>query len=494
MSKTIRYLVTDTSITLWWEKPKSAPAEYHIYINNCLTAAISRTHVTLNNLTPDSIYQIRIEPFHWNRDVRTSAKKHRLDVTKAPYFASGDGNTMNTDALQRALNDCGKKDVVYLPAGVYMTGALRLHSNTELYLEEGAVLQGTDRIEDYLPRIPSRFEGTEMECYSSLLNLGSLDHATGPNCENILIHGHGTISSGGQSLGLKIIEDERIRLKDYLQALGNKVKECENDNTIPGRVRPRLINLSNCRNVRISGLTLENGACWNVHMIYCDKITTDHCTFRSESIWNGDGWDPDSSTNCTLFACNFYTGDDAVAIKSGKNPEGNIINRPSEHIRVFDCYSAFGHGICIGSEMSGGVNDVKIWDCDLQHSMSGLEIKGTKKRGGYVRNIHVRDCILPRIQIHSVSYNDDGIGAPKPPVFESCLFEGLHLTGLFQDCHGDGKEHPCPVITLEGFDTPGHAIRNITFKDITLSPDTLQSIMLNCCDGICFEKISCTKK
>ena len=96
-------------------------------------------------------------------------------------------------------------------------------------------------------------------------------------------------------------------------------------------------------------------------MIYCDDIQTDHCTFVSEGVWNGDGWDPDSSTNCTLFASEFFTGDDAIAIKSGKNPEGNEINRPCAHIRVFDCHSDCGHGICIGSEMSGGVEDVQIW-------------------------------------------------------------------------------------------------------------------------------------
>lgn len=491
MLNSIHSLVTDTSITIWWEKPALPPSRYQIFLDDTLTQTTDKTHTFLSGLTADHLYIIRIEPLNLKLELRTSAARRRLDVTKAPYFASGDGNTMNTHTLQQAIDSCGKDDVVYFPAGIYMTGALRLHSNMEIYLEEGAVLQGTDNPEDYLPRIHSRFEGTEMECYSSLLNLGELDHTSGPNCENVLIHGHGTIASGGQSLGLRIIEEEKIRLKDYLESLGDKIKECENDNTIPGRVRPRLINLSNCRNVRISGLTLKNGACWNVHMIYCDGITTDHCTFLSEGVWNGDGWDPDSSVNCTLFASEFYTGDDAVAIKSGKNPEGNAIGRPCEHIRVFDCYSAFGHGICIGSEMSGGVNDVKIWDCDLQHSMSGLEIKGTKKRGGYVRNIQVSGCTLPRVQIHAVGYNDDGIGAPVPPVFEDCLFEDLHLTGLYQDCHGDGKKHPCPAITLEGFDMPDHAVKNITFRNITLASGMQQNIVLSCCSGIHFDGISC---
>lgn len=335
--------------------------------------------------------------------------------------------------LQAALDDCGPDDMVYFPAGVYLTGALGIHSNTEIYLDEDAILQGTCEIKDYLPRIPSRFEGIELMCYSSLLNLGAMCHGTGPNCENVLIHGKGTIASGGHVLARRVIENERKLLTEYLEKNQSLISTCENSDTIPGRVCPRLINMSNCRNVRISGLTLKNGASWNVHMIYSDHIITDHCTFVSEGVWNGDGWDPDSSENCTLFACRFFTGDDAVAIKSGKNPEGNLINRPSRHIHIFDCFSAFGHGICIGSEMSGGIEDVHIWDCDLANSYSGIEIKGTQKRGGYVRNIFVQDCVAPRVMIHSVPYNDDGVPAPAPPVFAHFRFEHVTLTGLALD-------------------------------------------------------------
>lgn len=111
---------------------------------------------------------------------------------------------------------------------------------------------------------------------------------------------------------------ERERLKEYIHSLGDKVLECENANTIPGRARGRPIQICNAKNVRITGLTLQNGPGWNVHMIYSEQIVTDHCIFRSEDIWNGDGWDPDSSSGCTIFACTFYTGDDSVAIKSGK--------------------------------------------------------------------------------------------------------------------------------------------------------------------------------
>ncbi|MBQ2803095.1 MAG: glycoside hydrolase family 28 protein [Lachnospiraceae bacterium] len=423
--------------------------------------------------------------------LRTKAAKKRLDVTKAPYNAVGDGKTMNTRRLQQALDDCREDEEVYLPRGSYLTGALRLHSNTELYLEEGAVLQGTDVVADYLPKIKSRFEGIENESYSSLLNMGELDHEGGYSCQNVVIRGKGTIASGGRILAERVIALETEYLKDYLAELGDRIKECEKPETIPGRVRPRLIQMSNCQNVVISGITLKNGASWNVHMIYSDNIVTNNCTFISENVWNGDGWDPDSSTNCTLFGCTFYTGDDSVAIKSGKNPEGNLINRPTKHIRIFDCKCALGHGIAVGSEMSGGIEDVKIWDCDMRNSLCGIEIKGTGKRGGYVRDIQVRDCKVSRIMFHSVAYNDDGIGAKKPPVFENCIFEGLQITGSCYDNHTK-ERRTCDVIELCGFEKPGHELKNIVFREISLGEKgqrSKQTISLGVCEDITFEKI-----
>ena len=377
-----------------------------------------------------------------------------------------------------------------VPAGVYMTGSLRLHSNMELYLDEGAVLQGTAEPEDYLPRIPSRFEGTEMECYSSLLNLGTLDHTAGPNCENIILRGKGTIASGGRLLASRIIENERARLKEYLAQNADLVSTCENADTIPGRVRPRLVNMSNCRNIWMQGLTFANGASWNLHMVYSDQIVTDHCVIKSDGVWNGDGWDPDSSTNCTIFACEFCTGDDAVAIKSGKNPEGNIINRPTKHIRVFDCHSGFGHGICIGSEMSGGVEAVKIWDCDMAVSTSGLEIKATQKRGGYVRDVEVRDCTLSHVMVHSVGYNDDGIGSDVPPILENFRYERVTLLGRYID--HDHVWHFCPAIELCGFDEPGYEVKNIRFRDVVLEDNNgpAQNIQMQHCQNVSFENVT----
>ena len=490
------YFVTSNTATVFWDKPDAADVStvYEIYLDGKKIGETAKTHYTLRDLNPEQKLTVEIKSSVFNNtlEIVTNKEKCKLNVTKSPYFAIGDGKTMNREILQRAIDDCTSEQVLYFPKGVYMTGALRLHSDMEIYLEEGAVLQGTDDPEDYLPRIWSRFEGTELSCYASVLNLGELDRNGGYSCKNVLIHGKGTIASCGQVLGDKIIEREREALKEYLAELGDKIKECENNDTIPGRVRPRLINMSNAQNVVLSGLTFKNGCCWNIHMIYSDNVVTNDCTFISEGVHNGDGWDPDSSTNCTLFGCTFFTEDDSVAIKSGKNPEGNIINKPCKHIRVFDCVSKYGHGICMGSEMSGGIEDVKIWDCDIANSQFGIEIKGTKKRGGYVRDVHVRDCALPRILFHSVGYNDDGISAGVAPVFENCSFEHISIRGTFYD--RDRNFISCDAIELCGFDEPGHELKNITFSDVTFGDaehPTKQTLSLRLCEGISFKNIKC---
>lgn len=503
--KNLQSIVTEESITLFWEKTMYLESNqyYTIYCDNRKVSTTKKTHFTLKGLKCETLYSVFIQLMEKNLNGResvlentevqmlmTKIRKKRIDITDKKYNAKGDGETLNTIAIQKAIDDCGKDEVVYIPMGVFLTGALRLHSDMELYLAEGAVLQGTSEIKDYLPLIPSRFEGIERQCYSSVLNLGYMDHEADFNCENVVIHGKGTICSGGMSLAKKIIEDEKEKQKDYILSLGDRIANYENENTIPGRIRPRLINISNCRNVRITGLDLKDGASWNVHMIYSDHIITNHCKFYSKGVWNGDGWDPDSSTNCTIFDCVFYTGDDSIAIKSGKNPEGNKIARPSKHIRIFDCSSMVGHGISIGSEISGGIEDVHIWDCDMKCAKVGIEIKATKKRGGYVKNIQVENCSTPRLLFHSVGYNDDGEGAEYPPIFEDCRFDHIHILGEYKENEKTYQE--CEAIEICGFDEPGYKVHNISFSNLKIESrksGKLQKMLLKNCRNVTFENI-----
>ena len=474
MAQDLFYAQAGDTLTLWWEPSEGFKGEYILEKDGAECARARKTHFTVSPVKGDAHFAIR---------AGGSTLCEAAFVFKAPprrisaldFGAKGDGKTMNTLCLQRAIDALAPGEELYLPEGVYLSGALDLHGDMSLYLAKGAVLQGTADPEDYLPKIPSRFEGYEMECYRSLLNLGRMDHSAGPNCSNVLIHGEGTISGGGQELCLNVIARERELMKEYLRSLGDKIKDYENDHTIPARPRGRLINLSNCGNVRITGLTLQNGAAWNVHILYSKNIVTDHCVFRSENVWNGDGWDPDSSENCTLFASEFFTGDDSVAIKSGKNPEGNVINRPTKHIRVFDCLSHKGLGIAIGSEMSGGVEDVKIWDCDLIHSLYGVQIKATKKRGGYVRDVHVTDCLLSRFLICAVKYNDDGEGSPVPPRFEDISLTRCHLSGWARN-YWEKEDRRIEAIDISGFEKEGFRAKNISVNDCTLGPEAMLKI------------------
>ena len=474
---TIYHYTTFDSAAIWWDKQEYT--FYVIKVNGSEAGKTTKTHFEFEELLSDKEYYIEILSFNNEKDAkeaektdltfRTKKAKNKIDITKAPYNAVGDRKTMNTAAIQKALDDCDAESYVYVPEGIFLTGGLRMHSDTELIVSEKGVIQGTADEKDYLPKIKSRFEGTEMMCYSSLINMGELDRNGGFSAENIIIRGKGTIAGGGQKLANRIIEVETENLKDYMASLGEKLKECETEHTIPGRLRGRLINMSNARNIVVANVRLREGASWNVHMIYCENIVTHGVDLYSRGVWNGDGWDPDSSTNCTLFGTSFYTGDDSVAVKSGKKPEGNIVNKPTRNIKVFDCVCTWGHGIAIGSEMSGGVDGVYIWDCDLENSAYGVLVKGTRKRGGYVKNIEVTDCILPRVEIASVNYNDDGEAAPTAPVFSDFRYKNLTLTGYALNFFKDIHEYVNPI-EITGFGENGFDIKNISFEGISMKP------------------------
>ena len=499
----IHKIAHEDQIDIWWDRVPNMPnnGNFFIYLDDEKIGKTNRTHYEFFDLQENREYEIRVELVDEKGRLvkileefkcRTNPKKRRIDVTKAPYFALGDGKTLNTQRIQRAIDDCKEGEAVYFPQGVYLTGALNVHSNMELYFEKEAVLQGSSRVQDYMPKRKSRFEGLEMMCYSSLINMGELDHERSYNCRNLILRGKGRICGGGKELRDNVIEVEKENLKHYIKELGEKIKEFETADTLPGRARPRLINISNTQNVVISGLVLENGPSWNVHMIYSDSVVTSRCRFNSIGVSNGDGWDPDSSTNCTIYACVFNTGDDCVAIKSGKNPEGNIINRPCENIRVFDCYSMNGHGYSIGSEMSGGISNVYFWDCDLRNTVFGIQIKGTKKRGGYVKNIEAYNCMAPCVMIWSVEYNDDGESAGVAPIFKNYRFEKMYLTGeIVVKC----DEPPlCAPIKLIGFDDAEHSICDVIFRDVMIEhrkEKPLQSFEIKYVKSVTLDNVIC---
>lgn len=483
---------TYASAAIIWDKPEDQDniSGYCVYINGRYAGEASSTCFAAYGLEAGREYAFSVRTRTYNgglsepcREIIVSIPKmgRVIDVTKPPYSADGSGAALNTASIQAAIDSCPKNGVVLIPEGEFLCGALFLHSN--MALEINGTLRGTSDPEDY-PVIESRFEGWELKSRSSLINAGSLTHKTDSNgsyiynCENIKIYGKGTVCGGGADLADKSI-DAAMKNDPSLSA----------ENAL--RCRGRLINLSNCRKVNISGLTLKNPPCWTVHMIYCSGVTTHGVRFESSGIHNGDGWDPDSSENCTIFGCVFRTGDDCIAIKSGKNPEGCKINRPSKNIRVYDCEFTGGLGLAVGSEMSGGVDGVYIRGCIMKNTRYGLELKATDSRGGYIRNVHAEDCRFDRILAHKVDYNDDGEAATDQPVFSDMTFENIKVCGRRTFGKTELMRYP---IELEGFDGEGHYIKNITFRCLTLGDDDdiKKAVRLKYCRGISFENVLLT--
>jgi exo-poly-alpha-galacturonosidase len=444
--------ISATTATVIWDKPElyNKIKRYHLLLNGEEIGIATKCYFTFNGLKPSTSYNFSIKAeddkgeFSSNSGlVRFSTHASGKVINVLDHGAKGDSATLNTKAIQKAIDACPKYGTVLIPKGVFLSGALYLKSFMTLQIDKGGVLKGSGDTDDYMPFYNNRFEGWEMKTYASLINAGVMNSKGGYTVEQISIKGGGTISGGGGPLGKAMIEKAGIRS------------------------RGRLICLMNCKDVEIQGLNITNSPCWTIHYIYSKGVSCHDLNIVSTAR-NGDGLDPDSSDDSYIFNCNFSTGDDCIAIKSGKNPNGYTIARPTNNVRITDCSFTRGHGISIGSEMSGGVSNVLVRDCKAGALLHGMQIKGTKDRGGYVKNVSVIDCQLQQITIFSaVNYNNDGQPAPVIPVFENYLFSNIDLTGA------KGKE---PVIDINGFKEPGHKLKNVTFSKILLPEQAVVSV------------------
>lgn len=436
--------ISANSATLVWNKPKvySDVLRYHIILNGKEVGVSAKTNYTLKNLIPLKTYTFSIKAENQQGALSASSTTLKFTtkatgkiLTVTAFGAKGDGTAVNTVSIQKAIEACPKGGTVRIPKGVFVSGALFLKSNMTLEIAKDGVLKGSGETADYLPIINNRFEGWEMKTYASLLNAGVMNNKGGFEVEQLAIKGEGTITGGGGALGKAMIDQNGLRS------------------------RGRLICLMNCKDVEIQGLTIKDSPCWTIHYIYSKGISC-HDLNISSTAHNGDGLDPDSSDDSYIFNCTFSTGDDCIAIKSGKNPEGYTIGKPTRNVNISNCEFTRGHGISIGSEMSGGVSDVLVQDCTAGALLHGMQIKGTKDRGGYVKNVTVADCQLLKITIFSaVNYNNDGAAAPEPPVFENFVFRNIDLSKALT------KE---PVININGFKAEGHKLKNVVFDAIKL--------------------------
>ncbi|MEV0385891.1 glycoside hydrolase family 28 protein [Nonomuraea sp. NPDC050643] len=312
------------------------------------------------------------------------------------YGAVGDGTAKCTGAFEQAIAACAAAGGgrVLVPAGTYLTGAIHLADNVELHLEAGATLRFSRDPADYLPVVHTRYEGIELMNYSPFI------YAYGRT--NVAITGGGTID--GQADATHWWDwsgdpppSERPD-KDLLARMAEEgVPVAERVFGEGHHLRPNLVQLYRCRNVLIEGVTVKDSPMWNIHPVLCANVTIRGVTVDSPHGPNNDGCDPESCVDVLIEDCEFNTGDDCVAIKAGKNADGRRVNEPSMNVLVTGCVMRDGNGgVTIGSETTGGVRWVFAWDCTMSSARleRAVRIKTNPDRGGYVRDIHIRDVTV----------------------------------------------------------------------------------------------------
>lgn len=305
---------------------------------------------------------------------------------------------INGTIVTCSLNGGG---TVLIPKGIFYTGPITLKSNVNLHIEEGATLKFSTDQSLYFPAVITRWEG--IDCY----NAHPLIYAYGET--NIAITGKGTIDAqGSNETWWPMCGAPHYGWKEGKIAQRNGGREklfmyAETSTPIYKRImtpedglRPQLINLYSCNTVLIEEVTLLNSPFWVIHPLFCESLIVRGITVFNRGP-NGDGCDPESCKNVLIENCLFDTGDDCIAIKSGRNADGRKWNIPSENIIVRNCRMKNGHGgVVIGSEISGGYRNLYVESCDMDSPLLDrvIRIKTSTCRGGIIENVFVRNITV----------------------------------------------------------------------------------------------------
>jgi polygalacturonase len=337
------------------------------------------------------------------------------DYLVTAYGAVGDGKTICTEAFKKAIEVCNKEGGgrVVVPAGKYFTGPIHLKSNVNLHVvKEATILFSTDP-DDYLPLVFSRWEGVELMNYSPLIYAFEQ--------KNIAITGEGILDGQataenwwpwkgqakyGWKKGMPNQTDKGNR--DLLFDMAERGVPVEQRKFGKGfYLRPQFVQPYRCQNVLIDGVTIINSPMWELNPVLCTNVIMQNITVTSDGP-NNDGCDPESCKNVLIKNCYFNTGDDCIAIKSGRNADGRRINVPSENIIIQNCKMANGHGgVVIGSEISGGVRNVFAENCVMNSPEldRALRIKTSSARGGIIENIYMRNIEVGQVAEQVVRVN-----------------------------------------------------------------------------------------
>ena len=420
------------------------------------------------------------------------------EVKLSDFDADGTGRQLCTDAFAQAIDVLVQKGGgrLTVPRGVWLTGPIVLKSNIELHLEAGAVIQFAAD-EALYPIVKSSFEGLDTRrCQSPISAVGQT---------NIAITGQGAIDGNGQywrPLKKGKVTDGQwktmtarpggvLKRKDYwVPSAGYDKAEQMSSMNVPDKeltdaewqeikrfLRPVMVNLVGCKNVLLQGVIFQNSPAWNLHPLMCENIIIENVHARNPFYaQNGDALDLESCRNALIINSKFDAGDDGICLKSGKDADGRRRGRPCENVVVSGCTVFAGHGgFVVGSEMSGGVKNIMVTDCQFLGTDVGLRFKSTRGRGGVVENIYVDGITMTDITTYALTFNmyyggksvaevlADGAQAaevPKMPVTEETpVFRNIDISNVV--CNGAGY-------AMEFNGLPEMPIDGIHLKDIVI--------------------------
>ncbi|MCX2476803.1 glycoside hydrolase family 28 protein [Pedobacter sp. MC2016-05] len=305
----------------------------------------------------------------------------------------------NSKAIAAAIDQANRENggIVVVPEGQWLTGKIQLKSNVNLHLNRGAVLLFSEDPNDYLPAVHSSWEG--MECY----NYAPLIYAY--QCKNIAITGEGEVKAK-----MEIWKTWFARPKAHMESIKRLYNLAAAYSPIEDRqmvndtahLRPQFIQFNRCENVLLEGITITNSPFWTIHPYLSKNVVIRKLKVYAHGH-NNDGVDPEMSENVLIEDCVFDQGDDAIAIKSGRNPEGWRLKTPSKNIVIRNCLVKNGHQlVAIGSELSGGIENVLVENCEVNDGAKLnhlIFIKTNERMGGYVRNIYAKNINAGKIDL-----------------------------------------------------------------------------------------------
>ncbi len=400
------------------------------------------------------------------------------DFPITAYGAQPDGPDCTravADAIA-ACNQAGGGRVV-VPPGVFHTGAIHLRSNVNLHVSGGATLLfSTDPAK--FPVVFTRWEGVECMNYSPLIYAFEQ--------QNIAITGTGTLDGGADWDNWWSWNDKKkspVKQKaarDRLLAMGEAGLPVNQRVFGEGAfLRPNFIQPYRCRNVLIEGVSIVRSPMWEIHPVLSQNVIVRGVNVNSHGP-NNDGCDPESSRDVLIEDCVFDTGDDCIAIKSGRNNDGRRVAVPAENIVIRNCTMKDGHGgVVIGSEISGDVRNVFVENCrmDSPNLDRALRFKSNAQRGGVMENIHLRNVDIGQVAEAVLTIDllyEEGSKGPHRPIVRTVSLENV-------------KSRASPrVMWIAGF--AGATIEGISFADCEFRGVESAEVLANAAD-ITFRKV-----